>query len=197
MKSICLFCFCRLCSFKKSVLGFHLIFPPSSQRTLISSFVDELQHTQLDIEVGGHRLNVKSCVDYNFPGWTIVDSGTSSIVLPPKVFESFAKEGFLLGHASVVCVPEDYPIMKFIEHLFDFASYESCGKCFPCRLGTKRGHELSQKALTSDYKIDKKLFDDLLTTLEQGSLCAHGGGIPLPIRNALQYFEHEIKEYFI
>jgi len=112
-------------------------------------------------------------------------------------FESFAKEGFLLGHASVVCVPEDYPIMKFIEHLFDFASYESCGKCFPCRLGTKRGHELSQKALTSDYKIDKKLFDDLLTTLEQGSLCAHGGGIPLPIRNALQYFEHEIKEYFI
>jgi NADH-quinone oxidoreductase subunit F len=112
-------------------------------------------------------------------------------------FESFAKEGFLLGHASVVCVPEDYPIMKFIEHLFDFASYESCGKCFPCRLGTKRGHELSQKALTSDYKIDKKLFDDLLTTLEQGSLCAHGGGIPLPIRNAMQYFEHEIKEYFI
>ncbi len=111
-------------------------------------------------------------------------------------FESFAKEGFLLGHASMVCVPEDYPIMKFIEHLFDFASYESCGKCFPCRLGTKRGHELSTKALNSDYKIDRKLFNDLLTTLEQGSLCAHGGGIPLPVRNAMEYFEDELKEYF-
>ena len=111
-------------------------------------------------------------------------------------FESFAKEGFLLGHASVVCVPEDFPIMKFIEHLFDFASYESCGKCFPCRLGTKRGHELSQKALNSDYKIDRKLFADLLTTLEQGSLCAHGGGIPLPVRNALQYFDDELRQYF-
>ena len=55
--------------------------------------------------------------------------------------------------------------MKFIEHLFDFAAYESCGKCFPCRLGTKRGQELAEKALTSDYKIDKKLFTDLLTTL--------------------------------
>ncbi|NNF20446.1 MAG: formate dehydrogenase [Saprospiraceae bacterium] len=111
-------------------------------------------------------------------------------------FESFAEEGFLLGHASVVSIPEDFPIMKFIEHLFDFASYESCGKCFPCRLGTKRGHELAQKAFNSDYKIDRTLFDDLLTTLEQGSLCAHGGGIPLPVRNALNYFEDELKTYF-
>ncbi|MCB0463511.1 MAG: NADH-ubiquinone oxidoreductase-F iron-sulfur binding region domain-containing protein [Flavobacteriaceae bacterium] len=111
-------------------------------------------------------------------------------------FESFSKEGFLLGHASVVSVPSDYPIMKFIEHLFDFAAYESCGKCFPCRLGTKRGQELAEKALTSDYKIDKKLFTDLLTTLEQGSLCAHGGGIPLPVRNALQYFDDELRHYF-
>ena len=111
-------------------------------------------------------------------------------------FESFSKEGFLLGHASVVCVPSEFPIMKFIEHLFDFASYESCGKCFPCRLGTKRGQELSEKALTSDYKIDRKLFADLLTTLEQGSLCAHGGGIPLPVRNALQYFDDELRQYF-
>jgi len=111
-------------------------------------------------------------------------------------FESFSKEGFLLGHASIVCIPKDFSIMKFIEHLFDFASYESCGKCFPCRLGTKRGQELSEKALTSDYKIDRKLFTDLLNTLEQASLCAHGGGIPLPIRNAMQYFEDELKEYF-
>ena len=111
-------------------------------------------------------------------------------------FESFAKEGFLLGHASVICIPTDFSIINFIEHLFDFASYESCGKCFPCRLGTKRGQELAEKAINSDYKIDRKLFNDLLTTLEQGSLCAHGGGIPLPVRNALQYFDDELKEYF-
>ncbi|OUR91139.1 formate dehydrogenase [Flavobacteriales bacterium 34_180_T64] len=111
-------------------------------------------------------------------------------------FESFAKEGFLLGHASIVSVPTDYPILKFIEHLFDFAAYESCGKCFPCRLGTKRGQELAERALTSDYKIDRKLFTDLLTTLEQGSLCAHGGGIPLPVRNAMQYFDVELKSHF-
>ena len=111
-------------------------------------------------------------------------------------FESFAQNGFLLGHASVVCIPEKFPMLQYIEHLFDFAQYESCGKCFPCRLGTKRGQEMTHKALNSDYKIDRTLLNDLLVTLEQGSLCAHGGGIPLPIKNALQYFDEELKEYF-
>jgi NADH-quinone oxidoreductase subunit F len=111
-------------------------------------------------------------------------------------FESFANNGFLLGHASVVCIPEDFAIVKYLEHLFEFAAYESCGKCFPCRLGTKRGQELLTKAITSDYQIDKTLFFDLLDTLQNGSLCAHGGGIPLPVRNAMHYFEEELKEYF-
>lgn len=111
-------------------------------------------------------------------------------------FESFAQNGFLLGHASIICIPTDFSMMKYIEHLFDFASYESCGKCFPCRLGTKRGHELASKAINENYKIDRTLFNDLLNTLQQGSLCAHGGGIPLPIKNTLQYFNDELKPYF-
>ncbi len=111
-------------------------------------------------------------------------------------FESFSKNGFILGHASIISIPEDFPMMKFIEHLFDFAAYESCGKCFPCRLGTKRGHELCIKALNSEYKINRDLFNDLLTTLEKGSLCAHGGGIPLPVRNAMEYFGVELEQYF-
>ncbi len=111
-------------------------------------------------------------------------------------FESFSKNGFILGHASIISIPEDFPMMKFIEHLFDFAAYESCGKCFPCRLGTKRGHELCIKALNSEYKINRDLFNDLLTTLEKGSLCAHGGGIPLPVKNAMEYFGAELDQYF-
>ncbi len=142
---------------------------------------------------GGFKSSVKAVQIGGPLGGLIPVSKIDNLTLD---FESFSKEGFLLGHASVVSIPSDYPIMKFIEHLFDFAAYESCGKCFPCRLGTKRGQELAEKALTSDYKIDKKLFTDLLTTLEQGSLCAHGGGIPLPVRNALQYFDDELRQYF-
>ena len=111
-------------------------------------------------------------------------------------FDSFSKAGFLLGHASVVCIPEDFPIIKYIEHLFQFTAHESCGKCFPCRLGSTRGAELLETAIGGDFKIDRELFDDLITTMEMGSLCALGGGLPLPIRNALKYFEHELKQYF-
>lgn len=111
-------------------------------------------------------------------------------------FESFANAGFLLGHASIVSIPGDFPMIKYLEHLFEFAAHESCGKCFPCRLGTKRAEEMLAKAQHEDYKIDRTLFDDLLHTLQIGSLCAHGGGIPLPVRNALEYFEEELKGYF-
>jgi NADH-quinone oxidoreductase subunit F len=111
-------------------------------------------------------------------------------------FESFANEGFLLGHASIVCIPETFPIILYIEHLFEFTAHESCGKCFPCRLGSTRGKEMLHKARTSNYKIDKILLDDLLETLEIGSLCMLGGGLPLPVKNALHYFEDELKSYF-
>lgn len=111
-------------------------------------------------------------------------------------FESFSQNGFLLGHASIVCLPLDFPMIKYIEHLFQFTSHESCGKCFPCRLGSKRGAEMLHKAQHTDYKLDRDLMDDLLDTMERGSLCALGGGLPLPIKNALHYFENELKEYF-
>mgnify|MGYP000651322377 CR=1 FL=1 len=49
-----------------------------------------------------------------------------------------------------------------------------------------------QKAAKGESKLDRTLIDDLLHTLETGSLCAHGGGIPLPVKNAIQYFETEL-----
>jgi len=111
-------------------------------------------------------------------------------------FESFSKNGFLLGHASVVSIPTEFPMIKYLEHLLKFTADESCGKCYPCRIGSQRGYELVFKSQTEGYKIDRKLFDDLMETLELGSLCALGGGLPLPLKNALQYFEEELKTYF-
>ena len=111
-------------------------------------------------------------------------------------FESLNSNGFLLGHASVVSIPKEFPMIQFLEHLMEFTADESCGKCYPCRIGSFRGMEMLQKAQHENYKIDRKLFDDLLETLEIGSLCALGGGIPLPVKNALQYFNEELKKYF-
>ncbi len=111
-------------------------------------------------------------------------------------FESLNSNGFLLGHASFVSIPIDFPMIKFLEHLMEFTADESCGKCYPCRIGSHRGMEMLQKAQNSTYKIDRQLFDDLLETLEIGSLCALGGGNQLRVKNALMYFEDELSVYF-
>ena len=112
-------------------------------------------------------------------------------------FESFKQAGFLLGHAGVVSIPESMPMIEYVQHLFQFTADESCGKCFPCRLGSTRGKELIAKARAeADFKIDRDLLDDLLETMEATSLCALGGGVPLPIKNALQHFDAELREFF-
>src|SRR6185369_4505919 len=103
-------------------------------------------------------------------------------------FESFRQAGFLLGHAGIVSIPTSLPMIEYIEHLFQFTADESCGKCFPCRLGSTRGQELVAKARTGKAKIDRELMTDLLDTMELTSLCALGGGVPLPIKNAIHYF---------
>ena len=111
-------------------------------------------------------------------------------------FESFANGGFLLGHAGIVSIPEKFPMIQYLEHLFEFTADESCGKCFPCSIGSVRGKEMIANS-RNGQKMDRQLMDDLLETLEIGSLCALGGGLPLGIKNALQYFEKELKNYFL
>lgn len=111
-------------------------------------------------------------------------------------FESFSESGFLLGHASIIGIPETMPMVKYVRHLFDFTAAESCGKCFPCRLGATRGEEMFASAIKGEAKIDRQLLEDLLETMKLGSLCALGGGVPLPVENALQWFEHELKPFF-
>jgi NADH-quinone oxidoreductase subunit F len=108
-------------------------------------------------------------------------------------FQEFTNAGFMLGHGSVVSIPEDFSMIKYIHHLFKFSAEESCGKCFPGRLGSYRGKEMFDQAVNKTNKIPMKLLNELLITMQKGSLCALCGAIPTPIQNILKYFTHEFK----
>jgi len=108
-------------------------------------------------------------------------------------FQEFAKAGFMLGHGGIVSIPEKFSMLKYIHHLFKFSSDESCGKCFPGRLGSYRGKEMFDQVLNKTNKIPIKLLDELLITMQKGCLCALCGAIPMPISNILKYFTHEFK----
>ena len=108
-------------------------------------------------------------------------------------FQEFSAKGFMLGHASVVSIPKDFPMVEYIHHLFEFSAEESCGKCFPGRLGSYRGKEMFDQVKNKTAKIPLKLLNDLLVTMQKGCLCALCGAIPTPIMNILQYFSNEMK----
>ena len=143
----------------------------------------------LDDLGGGTRYPVKAYQIGGPLGGLVPASKVAELTLD---FESFAHHGFLLGHAGIVAIPTHFPLAELLAHLFAFAARESCGKCFPCRIGSRRGQELVEGALHQGRRIDPALFDDLLDTLEGGSLCALGGGLPLPVRNALTQFREEL-----
>ena len=108
-------------------------------------------------------------------------------------FQEFTSKGFMLGHASVVSIPKDFPMTEYIHHLFEFSAEESCGKCFPGRLGSYRGKEMFDQAKKKTAKIPLKLLNELLVTMQKGCLCALCGAIPTPIMNILKYFGDEMK----
>ncbi len=108
-------------------------------------------------------------------------------------FQEFTSAGFMLGHASVVSIPKDFSMIDYIHHLFEFSAEESCGKCFPGRLGSYRGKEMFDQFKNKSTKIPLKLLNELLITMKKGCLCALCGAIPTPIMNILKYFGDELK----
>jgi formate dehydrogenase iron-sulfur subunit len=106
--------------------------------------------------------------------------GPMGRVLPESRFDvplSFADLPGM-GHAGVVVLDQAVSPRALAEHLFAFARAESCGSCAPCRLGTARLGTVG----------DRAGLERLLETMELGSLCGFGQGVPRPIRDLLEAF---------
>ena len=74
-------------------------------------------------------------------------------------FERFQQAGFALGHAGIIAIPQHFPMLDFMRHIFAYMADESCGKCTPCRLGTAKGSKMLQQAAPHN-PLDSALFDD-------------------------------------
>jgi NADH:ubiquinone oxidoreductase subunit F (NADH-binding)/NADH:ubiquinone oxidoreductase subunit E len=103
-------------------------------------------------------------------------------------FDSLAAEGCMVGHGSICAFDDQTDIRALAVHLLRFGAHESCGKCFPCRIGLRRAHDM----FAADAPVDRVGFEELLEALELGSLCAHGSGMPAPMRSLLAHFPEEL-----
>jgi NADH:ubiquinone oxidoreductase subunit F (NADH-binding)/NADH:ubiquinone oxidoreductase subunit E len=106
----------------------------------------------------------------------------------PFDFDALAAEGCMVGHGSILAFDDQTNMRDVARHLLRFGAHESCGKCFPCRIGLQRAHDM----FAADAPVERARFEQLLEALELGSLCAHGGGMPAPLRSLLAHFPEEL-----
>ena len=99
--------------------------------------------------------------------------------------------GCMVGHGSILALDDTTDMRDLARHLLRFGAHESCGKCFPCRIGLHRAYE-EFSAPPDAGRIDRVRLEALLEALEVGSLCAHGSGMPAPIRSLIAHFGDEL-----
>ncbi len=107
----------------------------------------------------------------------------------PFDFAELAAEGCMVGHGGIVAFDDSTDMRAVAEHLLRFGAHESCGKCFPCRIGLKRAYDM----FASNEDVSRESLEQLLEVLERGSLCAHGSGMPAPIRSLLAHYPEELR----
>jgi formate dehydrogenase iron-sulfur subunit len=110
----------------------------------------------------------------------------------PLDYEAFAARKGMLGHGGVVVFDDTVDLAKQARFAMEFCAIESCGKCTPCRVGSTRGVEVIDRIIANQNRTQNlRLLDDLCELLTDGSLCALGGLIPLPVMSAIRNFPED------
>ena len=111
-------------------------------------------------------------------------------------FEEMAQAGAILGSGGIIVADEDTCAVDLTRVLVAFCQYESCGKCFPCRLGMTHLLEFVERIARFEGRPgDLALMESVGKTMQAGSLCGHGQLGFNPIRSALKFFEADFRAH--
>jgi len=107
-------------------------------------------------------------------------------------YDSLAKAGAMVGSGGLVVMAEDTCIVEVARFFMNFTQNESCGKCVPCREGTKNMLKILQKIVNGQGEMeDLELLEELALAVKDGSLCGLGKTAPNPVLSTLKYFKDE------
>jgi NADH-quinone oxidoreductase subunit F len=114
----------------------------------------------------------------------------------PVDYESLTGAGSIMGSGGLIVMDEDTCMVDVAQYFLRFTSVESCGKCTPCRIGTKRMVEILEKITSGNAEMtDIEILEDLSKTVREGSLCGLGQTAPNPVLTTLKYFRHEYEQH--
>ncbi len=114
----------------------------------------------------------------------------------PVDYEELARAGSIMGSGGMVVMDEDTCMVDVARFFISFTRSESCGKCVPCRLGTKQMLDILENICNGKGKPgDIKLLEDLAHSIKASSLCGLGQTAPNPVLTTLRYFRDEYDEH--
>ena len=110
----------------------------------------------------------------------------------PMDYDNLIKAGAMVGSGGLVVMNEDTCIVEVARFFMHFTQNESCGKCVPCREGTKNMLKILEKIVRGQGEMkDLDTLEELALAVKEGSLCGLGKTAPNPVLSTLKYFRDE------
>jgi len=114
----------------------------------------------------------------------------------PVDYDNLVKIGSMMGSGGMVVLDESDCMVNIARFFLEFTQAESCGKCIPCRIGTKRLLEILTRITEGEgRKGDIELLLDLARDVKDASLCGLGMSAPNPVLSTIRYFRHEYEAH--
>ncbi len=110
----------------------------------------------------------------------------------PIDYESLIELGAMMGSGGLIVMDEDNCMVDIAKFFLEFTVDESCGKCTPCRIGTKRLYEMLEKITSGNGTLeDLEKMEQLCYYIKNNSLCGLGQTAPNPVLSTLRHFRDE------
>lgn len=111
-------------------------------------------------------------------------------------YDSLLSMGAMMGSGGMIIMDEDSDMVQIAKFYLDFTQDESCGKCTPCRIGTKRMYEILERLVNMEGKPqDLERLRILGENIKNTSLCGLGQTAPNPVLSTMKYFREEYEAY--
>ena len=115
-----------------------------------------------------------------------------SLIDTPIDYDNLTAIGCMMGSGGLIVIDEDNCMVDIAKFFLDFTVDESCGKCAPCRIGTKRMMELLEKITDGNGTLeDIDKLEELAYYIKENSLCGLGQTAPNPVLATLKFFREE------
>ncbi len=179
----------------------------SSKGTKTFALAGKIEHTGLvEVPLGIKLKDIIYEIGGGVPGGkalkAVQTGGPSGGCIPaekmdlPVDYETLTQAGSIMGSGGMIVLDEDSCMVDIARYFLSFTQAESCGKCAPCRVGTRAMLGILERIAAGEGQMaDLEKLEGIARTVKDGSLCGLGQTAPNPVLTTLRYFRNEYEDH--